>query len=111
MNTTTPISPAPALSPGKAWLVGGGLALVAATSLAAALMLRAPVGTPQATGAVGTPVTKSEPHETIVSTLSPAPKANPPTAAPAAAPSTTARSTARDAAPPRPRSMAEAKRL
>lgn len=67
MDTTAPTTPtaAHALSPHKAWLVGGGLALVAVGSLATALALKGPAG---ATAA-------AEPRETIVSSKSPAPKA------------------------------------
>jgi hypothetical protein len=58
--------------------VGGGLALVAAASLAVALLLRGHDSSPGARSAA------AEPRETIVSTLSPAPaKAAPPARAPA----------------------------
>lgn len=60
---TQPATPqtAPALSRTKAWLVGGGLALVAAGSLATALVLKGPSHTAKT----------SEPRETIVSSKSP----------------------------------------
>jgi len=64
-TNTQPLN-AHALTSNKAWLVGGGLALVAAGSLATALVLKAP-------GSV-TASTQAEPRETIVSTLSPAPR-------------------------------------
>ncbi|MEY3252528.1 MAG: hypothetical protein RL227_1501 [Pseudomonadota bacterium] len=69
MNTLTPPpdAPAPALTAGKAWFVGGGLALVAVASLGTALLLRGPDSSPGAGSAA------AEPRETIVSTLSPAP--------------------------------------
>lgn len=115
MNATTPIPPqpappqataAPGLSRHKAWLVGGGLALVAAASLATALVLRGP-GTAAPAGAqaganadspaaspAGAEASRAraaagEPRETIVSTKSPAPRA--PAATAAAQPSAAAR--------------------
>lgn len=78
-TNTQPLN-AHALTSNKAWLVGGGLALVAAGSLATALVLKAPAGVSASP--------KAEPRETIVSTLSPAPKG-----------SHTARATAATAAP------------
>jgi hypothetical protein len=109
MNTLTPPpdAPAPALTAGRAWLVGGGLALVAVASLAAALLLRGPDSSP------GARSTAAEPRETIVSTLSPTPpKAAATPRTPAPAPAATPVRTAQDSkAAPRPRSMAEAKRL
>lgn len=82
---TAPPSPAApaaalALSPRKAWLVGGGLALVAATSLATALALRGPGMAPAASAPADAPAGES--RETIVSTKSPTPRAA--AAAPAA---------------------------
>ncbi|MCA3242566.1 MAG: hypothetical protein ING89_14820 [Rubrivivax sp.] len=69
MDTPAPIASAAALSRGKAWVVGGSLAMMAVASLVAALLLRGPDSSPQAGSA------PAEPHETIVSTLSPTPKA------------------------------------
>ncbi len=121
MDTATPTHPKPALTPGKAWLVGGSLAAVALGSLATALALRGPGAAPAA-GAAG-----PEPRETIVSTLSPPPRATDGGAdrpAPAAA-TAQARIACADgstrtlsqptkqavAGPGRPRSLAELKRL
>lgn len=98
MDKPSPAPPAaPALSRGKAWLVGGSLAGVALGSLATALLLRGP-GAESAAAARA-----EEPRETIVSTMSPSPRR--PLAAPVAeAPAAPAR--AEPAASPAPAARA-----
>lgn len=99
MNTTpettapllaAPAAAAPALGRQLAWLVGGGLALVAAASLATALVLRGPgpATADAAAAAAPTGSTADEARETIVSTKSPVPRATAAAPAPAATPTT-----------------------
>ncbi len=82
MDTPMTSNPAtPGLSRSKAWLVGGSLAGMALGSLATALLLQGPGAAPQGG--------EAEPRETIVSTMSPAPR-----------PAPAARGAAADAAAP-----------